>query len=555
MPSGSLMQRDLNIGVDNFMIDLNGLFHTSAQKVYKYGNYKLPTRLLGKVRRPPNGLKQQIKVFEDVCKTIEHLVKVASPRKNLILCIDGPAPIAKQSQQRQRRFRSANEKSEEEIKSFDSNCLTPGTKFMDFLSKYIDWYIKKRISEDPQWKQFNVVFSNEKVPGEGEHKIINWMRAHGNPKDSYCIHGLDADLIMLALGTHMEKFYILREDMYDYNNEFFVIDVGSVGSELVNKLRWSNDGAPFSEVACIDDFILLCFMVGNDFLPHIPSIEIIQGGIDIIMDVYKNVCEEYGHMTSRSSGNVLINKKPLMVLMGTIAQYEKGSFENKLLKKNRYFPDPVLDKCARFDNGKYNLDIQKYRKEYYAANFSHEDQQKDICHQYVDGMQWVLSYYTKGVPDWSWYFPYQYAPFAHDIARYLPTYRPYEPSSRGRPSLPFEQLLSVLPPKSSSLIPEPLNELLTSSSSPLRKYYPDEIKIDLAGKKQEWAGVVLLPFVDYTEIRKEYKKLISKVNPSHRRRDKLGNNFIYENVDSDYFFRSFYGDIPKCTAISKTISF
>ena len=39
-----------------------------------------------------------------------------------------------------------------------------------FLSKYIDWYIRKRISEDQYWQSIEVVFSNEKSPGEGEHK-------------------------------------------------------------------------------------------------------------------------------------------------------------------------------------------------------------------------------------------------------------------------------------------------------------------------------------------------------------------------------------------------
>ena len=90
--------------------------------------------------------------------------------------------------------------------SFDSNCITPGTQFMDYLSKYIDWYIKNKISTEEKWQNIEIIFSTEKAPGEGEHKLINYMRYYGDPNDTFCIHGLDADLIMLALGTHLPNF-------------------------------------------------------------------------------------------------------------------------------------------------------------------------------------------------------------------------------------------------------------------------------------------------------------------------------------------------------------
>ena len=154
----------------------------------------------------------------------------ASPGSDSFLCVDGPAPISKQNQQRQRRFRSAMEASQGA--PFDSNSITPGTKFMDYLSKYIDWYIRKRISESPEWRNVQVIFSNEKAPGEGEHKIINYIRYYGKEDEVYCINGLDADLIMLALGTHMPNFYILREDLYDRSNEYFCIDIGSTRKSL-----------------------------------------------------------------------------------------------------------------------------------------------------------------------------------------------------------------------------------------------------------------------------------------------------------------------------------
>jgi 5'-3' exonuclease len=169
---------DKEIVIDNLMLDMNGIIHTAAQKIYKYGNYKPQTRLLGRpgcvssVRHPAE-LKEA--TFNEVCLLVEKLLYVCKPTKRLIMCIDGVAPISKQNQQRQRRFRSAMEadKAGRKPNQFDQNSITPGTKFFDELSRYIDWYIRKKISECDIWQNFLVIFSNEKVPQEGEHKIAN----------------------------------------------------------------------------------------------------------------------------------------------------------------------------------------------------------------------------------------------------------------------------------------------------------------------------------------------------------------------------------------------
>jgi len=543
------------------MIDLNGVFHTSTQKVYEYGNYKPPQRLLRKPRRKPrSGLRQQMKVFADVCLNIENLVTLVKPNKRLILCVDGPAPLSKQNQQRQRRFRSAMEKDKEEFKRFDSNCLTPGTKFMDYLTKYIDWYIRKSISENPLWQNIEIVFSNEKSPGEGEHKIINYIRLFGDPNDSFCIHGLDADLIMLALGTHLPKFWILREDLYNPRNEFFVIDVGSTRSHLAGIMDW-NDGdekkaeetPEFNPEYAVNDFIFLCFMVGNDFLPHIPSLEIIEGGIDSMLDVYKNVGESYGHLTSKVEGNIMFIKRPLEVFLGTIAQYDKGILEDKLLKKDQFFPDHLLERNAKLVEGKYNLDIEQYREDYYNSCFADGTNIKKLCHEYLEGMQWVLSYYTRGVPDWKWCFKHHYAPFAHEIAEYISDFK-FPPPRKTQPTTPFQQLLSVLPPKSSGLIPVPLSQLLTDSVSGIKKFCPSNFDIDISGKRKEWEGIVLLPMVDFEVIRKEYFKHIDKVSRWDLNRNILGKSFVYTYTPNRSFvFRSYYGNIEDCRVTSRPI--
>lgn len=554
---------NVNVSIDNLMIDLNGLFHDSTQKFYEYGKYKPQKRLSGKPRRKKlGGLKTQLKVFEDICKNIDNLFYTSNPVKRLILCVDGPAPLSKQNQQRQRRFRSAAEKEDEEFNRFDSNAITPGTKFMDYLTKYIDWHIRKSISENDRWRNIEVVFSNEKSPGEGEHKIINYIRKYGDKNDTFCIHGLDADLIMLALGTHLPNFWILREDLYGYN-DFFLLDIGNTRKDLSKMLDW-NDGEEvkendeelrFNSEYAINDFIFMCFMVGNDFLPHVPSLEIIEGGIDQMIDVYKNVCEHYGHLTNNVEDNIIFRHKSLKVFFGAISKYDKGILEEKLLHKDTFFKDEILENNAEFSGKKYNVNMDTYRTDYYDKCFTKDanNNLEDLCHQYFTGLQWVLSYYTRGVPDWKWCFKHHYAPFAHELAQHIDTYTFNNPI-KTIPTTPFQQLLSVLPPQSAGLIPMPLSQLLSDSNSKIKKYCPMNFKVDLSGKRKEWEGIVLLPMVDFEIIKEEYFKHIDKVDKNELRRNIVGTSWVYNyNKNNSYLSKSFYGDIQECRVIRNEI--
>ena len=540
-----------NIGVeiDNLMIDMNGVFHNSAQKIYQYGNFKPPKRLLRKNKRHvPRGLQAQLAVFKDVCKTVELLFNISKPKKRVILCVDGPAPLAKQCQQRQRRFRSAMDKSKSSC--FDSNSITPGTKFMDYLSKYIDWYIRKRISESPAWRKIQVIFSNEKAPSEGEQKAINYIRYYGKEDEVYCINGLDADLIMLALGTHMPHFYIIREDLYDKSNEYFCIDIGATRKSLSHHLEWTSSTHEYVPRSGIDDFIFLCFMVGNDFLPHIPSLEIIQNGIELLIEVYKEVCSSYGHITRViGGGRIQFVPSSLSVFLGTIGHREKENLEHKLKSRRSYFEDTLLDSCATQKEREWSVDIEKYKENYWLKYFGKDSSVKEVCHAYLEGMQWVLSYYTRGVPNWKWYFSHHYAPPASVLAEHVASFK-FPHYGRTIPSTPYQQLLSVLPPQSANLIPFPLCNYLTDKDSPLKKYCPSDIKIDLAGKRREWEGIVLLPMVDLETVRKCYFKSLYDIDPREARRNIRGRTFLYEyDPKMTMIFKSYYGTINNCRVI------
>lgn len=536
-----------NMVVNNLMLDMNGIFHNSAQKILEYGSCKKAGAILLENEIEKMTIKERIEkqnlVYENVCSTIDKILSIVNPTKRLILCIDGPAPLAKQNQQRQRRFRAAKDASVDDFNKFDSNSISPGTKFMDFLGKYIDWYIRKKISTDEAWRHLEVIFSSEKVPGEGEHKLLNYYRYYGVKSESFCIYANDADLIMLALGTYNDKFYVLRDCMYDENYEYYILNTPEIAKDIIQSMRF--EGENFDEETLITDFIFISFMVGNDFLPNIPSLEIMQRGIEIMFDVYKKVGESYGHLTEKVKDKGIIFKpKVLKIFLGTMGQYEKGILEGKYRKKDMFFEDKYLDKNTKLVGGRYELNLEAYKKDYNKYKLEGADL-AEVTRCYLEGMQWVLSYYTQGTPAWRWFYPYNYAPFASDMVELMDSYS--GPTYKlDRPILPFLQLLTVLPPRSAHLLPKPLNTLLYSKNSPMAKFCPRNFPIDLSGKKREWEGLVILPTLEYEEVIKAYEQNIQEVDAKELKRNIIGKSYIYSYTTASKYHCSPCGDIPSC---------
>ena len=218
-----LCQPNANGEFDNLYLDMNGIIHPACHP---------------EDQQSPSSEED---MFLAIYKYIDRIFSIARPRKLLFMAIDGVAPRAKLNQQRARRFKSAKEMEEKKSKEmniyeskcyraagkpdeelpkmptfWDHNVITPGTPFMHKLSEYLRFYILDRLSNHPAWKDVAVILSDASVPGEGEHKIMEFIRSERarpdyDPNTRHAIHGKDADLIMLCLATHEPHFTILRE--------------------------------------------------------------------------------------------------------------------------------------------------------------------------------------------------------------------------------------------------------------------------------------------------------------------------------------------------------
>ena len=165
-------------------------------------------------------------MWVEIFNYINMLVDKLKPTKMIIMALDGVAPRCKMNNQRSRRFRSAQDYKEyieklygytdiaDSQQNFKNNSISPGTSFMQQLNEMLHFFIKKKIEEDQYWKSLSVVFTGSDTPGEGEHKIMEFVRGNKQnfqENDTHCFYGADADLIMLGLTLPIKNGLIIRQ--------------------------------------------------------------------------------------------------------------------------------------------------------------------------------------------------------------------------------------------------------------------------------------------------------------------------------------------------------
>ena len=573
-----LSDRSILPEIDNLYLDMNGIIHACTHPNDQDVSSTLTLR------------EMMLAIFRYIDRMVTEIVK---PKKILFMAIDGCAPRAKMNQQRSRRFRAAQERLEltakakergdviDEENMFDSNCITPGTEFMEQVGKHLRWFIRKKMKEDPLWRDLEVTFSGHDVPGEGEHKIMQFIRElrardDYQPNVRHCMYGQDADLIMLGLATHEPHFTLLRE-VVNFNSGF----AGKGASAKSVVLRQSKEaqfqllnlavlreyievdlalgcGYAVDKERLIDDFILLTFLVGNDFLPHLPTLDIGEHAFDLVFSSYKELLEEAeGYLVKEGNLGDLERLERLFQKIGkqeadilANREYEEKKFQAKRRKfkdnnvkseeeaeeeeeeAQRAYQAAVQEalgnksdapsatpsaETKRDDEG--GLITKDYRGRYYFEKFkvvcgtnSGTEYLSTLMEKYLEGLMWCLAYYIKGCISWTWFYPYHYGPMLIDMHGLAGMFSRIK-FDLGKPFLPFQQLLGCLPPPSKKLLPRSYQWVMTSESSPMIDSYPADFSVDMDGKKNPWEAVVLLPFID--------EKVLMSAERDHCREDQL----------------------------------
>jgi len=483
--------------VDVLAIDMNGLYHASAQRVYKYGKHAVPKSLLRPDREKNKVQPTTRDLSNAICTDVDRIIKMTQPKKTVVLCVDGIAGYAKSYQQRQRRFRYTEDITNDG--KWSSINLSVGTTFMEELSNLISKQIPI------MWPDLDIVWSCEKTPGEGEQKIMSYIRKYVPINDSICIHGMDADIIMLAMATQRRKVYILRDD-HSNDNYSYVIDVNflSYGIYMSMEPKKKRDVK-----RTIDDFIFLCFLLGNDFLPNIPSLETIRNGLDTVLYTYHYIKEDE-YIIDRKKTRQLINKSALDDFLFQLEGMEEHLINQKLNDNRTFYDDALLE----LHTTKNKINLPSYIDGYVEKHFSTVDI-STVSKQYLEGLEWVFKYYTRGMPCWTWVFHDQHAPFISHIRSALKTYKTpmYKIS---KPIDPVHQLLMIIPPKASFLLPEPFHSILDENNFSLSWMFPDKVDIDLSGKYQEYEGIVVLPHFDVDSLSTFYTETCEKATDNEK---------------------------------------
>lgn len=522
---------------DNLYIDFNALIHNCYNQ----------------------NLNSKEEIYNDTLKrlkkAIDNIVEKTKPTKIIYIAVDGVAPAAKLSHQRARRYKAACDKqansnntiknnfdlnedadltleerfiSEDDIslkneknpmiEKFDSNSITPGTEFMEFLHKGILDICRYSLSKDKKYKALKIIYSSYLVPGEGEQKIMNFIRKYHtvNPTDTHTMYSPDGDIIFLGVGLYDVNLYIMREDTFNNQNKkivcdicsklghpsqecgepkylkFTYIDVPEFRNTLINMFSYIIK-KKFDFRQMLTDWVFMCFLIGNDFLPGIPCVDIKIASIETLTNL---LCKNYLNCNDYiTTGDKMINFHILEKYFISLSRIEDSLYISKT---------KMLNKSC--ESGREEIPLHTYhgKAKYYSTKLfaNNQDDIDNIAIEYITGMIWIYNYYINGRTDWQWVYPYHFAPFVVDLAKVV---RANFSLKRGSPLSPFEQLLVVIPPQSQNLVIEKLRFIYNK----YKNYYPTEVKSDSFDKYLSWTSVVLLPHMNSSIILNEYKKTIN----------------------------------------------
>ena len=377
--------------IHNLYMDTNGLIYDAV-------------RIVGSSRGMSNQEYEDL-IINTVCNKISEYAALFRPSDNVLIAFDGVAPVAKLNQQRERRYKSWFTTVVEQTitqknalldplsvtasaattvvahKAWNTSAITPGTLFMNKLNTRMRDYCEVKAREIGNTVAY--IYSGSDTPGEGEHKIFEYIRENAkyHRDTTTLIYGLDADLIMLCLNhLHISQHIYLYRDTPEFiqsldstlsSNDHYYLDIPEFACSLEAIMRETKTNGVASDIstayvsdartvaaecalngrtvsapsnshvtpeviAAIDDYIVMTFMLGNDFMPHFPSLNLRTNGMTVLLQTYANMFRESkDYLVTRASGRPVIVWKTMRAFIGLLAETEHNRFMNEHKTRDR----------------------------------------------------------------------------------------------------------------------------------------------------------------------------------------------------------------------------
>jgi len=496
-------------------------------------------------------------IIENVIIKIGEIIKAINPSDTVYIAFDGVPPFAKINQQKNRRYKSAYQSNLFKTEAlWDSCAITPGTCFMADLNNALSLHFKNGNYVNSEHKPLNVVLSLSNEAGEGEHKLFEYIRQSTSiANKNSVIYGMDADLIMLSLNhlKYTQHIYLYREtpvfisslDKSLSENEKYIININLLGSiiyrEITNDIimesdtpHWLREAQFTMDISFnkthnsgfynkIEDYIFICFLLGNDFLPHFPALNIRLNGFTILLECYKKLFGANDFLLSNNTINWHNFKKYIKALAEHEESFIKEVYTIREKQGRKFYPETneqeIAFKFSATPSWERNIEtfINPYEEDwahryYYSLlsiNSNKPDYNKHIetlCTNYLETLQWVYNYYTSPCKNWTLHFKYNYPPLLSDLYSYIPYFNSEFVIAENNDVLNDKLLLChVLPKKSLGLLPIEIHNYLLNNYEYL---YKTDYNIVYAFCKYFYEGHVIFPEFNIDEFNKSIKKIL-----------------------------------------------
>ena len=518
-----------------------------------------------------------IEYLETICNVIPYLAFI-------YIAIDGCPPFAKVVQQKDRRYHSVCKKNRankiNEVfgtdidktkinNNIDTNIFTPGTAFMYQLSSAI----KKAIKTNKTFANKTIIFSDSSIVGEGEHKILQHIKLAKHlaidgtdsekllysTEHNTIIYGLDGDLIFLSTILKIENIYLFRE-ANEYGNlasthqgkKFLFMDISNMTNAIFDSFKKYNPNINKDiQNRIIDDYVFLCMLLGNDFMPKNHWYSIYEGGMEKILSCYFQI---YNHreIFLVDSVSLQINTEFLCDIWFLIKGTEQDAicklFEKR--KRAKIYIKPEMSERERQQMlvDFYPLQPDKicieqaiepnkpnWQSRYYKICFNMEKTPENvamICQSYLKTLVFNFLYYFDECPSWEWYYPYSYSPTFNDVYDELVKYKNINATSSNKifnfkKTTPIEQqtlLFTVIPFASRSLIVKDAAHKLLDPKCPMNIYFPKKYSLNVAFHRYYYECTPIIYRMDMDKVKKFMKEC--KYSEYELQRNLVGENFI-----------------------------